>query len=670
LKFSLLFKPLVTLLLFCTSVAIAQTFPQLKAQIQSEQKNQKKLALLNEVKNKLAQYQPAQQVEYWFLTGRVLAKQHHMNEAITAFTKAIESFSLFELTPSNILVDLYIERSIATTSLDFFNSYACEDRERALTLSRELAQLSLIAKSIAYYAKCLQTEQHGITKSLKLFDEAFDIATNQQLDLLTKQIIFNQAATLSFRALMYDKAYEYNNVAQELYTSTNDISSIYVSILNAIHYSIALVDISLAKQHLAELERFYQHYPEFIDALLKFYYLSAKVAQLDENWPLSVYFLERGIEEISHGQNVSYIQATYELLSISYFRVGDIDKSYETLSTVEAMYPNKKAIKQEVLLIKASRANNPIDIVRSAFELSDKQQQSKNTFVKQSTAQSAQLFDDNLQQLDNIILQQRLTIVLVSTFFLVSLLVGFSYLQIQRKKLAVKEHQLTGSLLNKKNQLLADVSHELSTPLTVLKLQVESLKDDLEDDVQATYDALDNKLDDIQHLIDDIHQLAQSDIGALKLNLQPFSLHETLLFWEQELTQFVNKNKLTFDINIAIPKQLIVNFDRDRLKQIFTNLLTNSIKYTDKPGKVKLSAAATNNTLLLTIEDSAPGVSNEDLVTIFERLYRVESSRSRATGGSGLGLSICKSLIEEHKGKIYAQHSPLGGLKIVIELPF
>jgi len=670
LKFSLLFKPLVTLLLFCTSVAIAQTFPQLKAQIQSEQKNQKKLALLNEVKNKLAQYQPAQQVEYWLLTGRVLAKQHHMNEAITAFTKAIESFSLFELTPSNILVDLYIERSIATTSLDFFNSYACEDRERALTLSRELAQLSLIAKSIAYYAKCLQTEQHGITKSLKLFDEAFDIATNQQLDLLTKQIIFNQAATLSFRALMYDKAYEYNNVAQELYTSTNDISSIYVSILNAIHYSIALVDISLAKQHLAELERFYQHYPEFIDALLKFYYLSAKVAQLDENWPLSVYFLERGIEEISHGQNVSYIQATYELLSISYFRVGDIDKSYETLSTVEAMYPNKKAIKQEVLLIKASRANNPIDIVRSAFELSDKQQQSKNTFVKQSTAQSAQLFDDNLQQLDNIILQQRLTIVLVSTFFLVSLLVGFSYLQIQRKKLAVKEHQLTGSLLNKKNQLLADVSHELSTPLTVLKLQVESLKDDLEDDVQATYDALDNKLDDIQHLIDDIHQLAQSDIGALKLNLQPFSLHETLLFWEQELTQFVNKNKLTFDINIAIPKQLIVNFDRDRLKQIFTNLLTNSIKYTDKPGKVKLSAAATNNTLLLTIEDSAPGVSNEDLVTIFERLYRVESSRSRATGGSGLGLSICKSLIEEHKGKIYAQHSPLGGLKIVIELPF
>jgi len=218
--------------------------------------------------------------------------------------------------------------------------------------------------------------------------------------------------------------------------------------------------------------------------------------------------------------------------------------------------------------------------------------------------------------------------------------------------------------------MLADVSHELSTPLTVLKLQVESLKDDLEDDVQVTYEALDNKLDDIQYLIDDIHQLAQSDIGALKLNLQPFSLHETLLFWEHELTQFVNKNKLTFDINIAMPKQLIVNFDRDRLKQIFTNLLTNSIKYTDKPGRVKLSAAATNSTLLLTIEDSAPGVSNADLITIFERLYRVESSRSRATGGSGLGLSICKSLIEEHQGKIYAQHSSLGGLKIVIELPY
>lgn len=168
-------------------------------------------------------------------------------------------------------------------------------------------------------------------------------------------------------------------------------------------------------------------------------------------------------------------------------------------------------------------------------------------------------------------------IVLGSTLFIVVVLVGFSYLQIQRKKLALKENHFMDELLTKKNQLLADVSHELSTPLTVLKLQVESLKDDLEEDVQASYDALDNKITDIEHLIDDIHQLAQSDVGALQLNFEPFELNRTLDFWESELKQFVNKNKLTFEIDKNIPSNLLVNYDKDRIKQVFINLL--SIKY-------------------------------------------------------------------------------------------
>lgn len=241
--------------------------------------------------------------------------------------------------------------------------------------------------------------------------------------------------------------------------------------------------------------------------------------------------------------------------------------------------------------------------------------------------------------------------------------------ELNSHQVALERAEMMEELITKKNQLLADVSHELSTPLTVLKLQVESLKDDLEEDVQITYNALDNKLDDIQHLIDDIHQLAQSDVGALKLKITSFELNDTLNLWQQELTQFVNKNKLSFEIEQNIPEHLIVKLDKDRLKQIFSNLITNSIKYTDKPGQVKLSSSIEDNTLFLSIEDSAPGVSEQDLSSIFERLYRVESSRSRQTGGSGLGLAICKSLIEGHNGTIQAQHSSLGGLKIVIQLP-
>ncbi|WP_052093364.1 ATP-binding protein [Colwellia psychrerythraea] len=652
-----------------SSVSFGQSFLELKSQLQSTKNDIDKLSLLQKTESQVAHFNYTEQSKYWFLLGTHYEKQRQLNDAVTAFTKGINLHNSHNLSPSSLLVNLHIERSRAAGSVDYYNTTACEDREKALLFAREISQPSLIAKSIAYYAKCLQSEEHGISNSLKLFDEAFTIAKTQKLEPLIKQIIYNQAASLSFRALIYDKAYEYNELAHRAFTATNDTNSVYVSIINAIHYSSALVDIELAKQHLAELKVFAKKHPKFKGAMLKFYYLSAKIAQLEEDWPLSISFLETGLTEITNSQNISYIQATYELLSISYFRVGNIEKSYQTLLIVEQLYPNKKPIKQEILLIKGMMTNKPDEIAISAFKLIDKEKQSKNRFVRQSNIQASKIFDDNLKQLDNIILEQKLTVVLVSTFLIIVILIVFSYLQIQRKKLALKEKHFMDKLLTQKNKVLADVSHELSTPLTVLKLQVESLKDNLEEDVQASYDALDNKVSDIENLIADIHQLAQSDVGALQLNIESFDLNRTLGLWENELSNFVNKNKLTFEINRDLPNGLLVSFDRDRVKQVFINLLTNSIKYTDKPGKVKLSASAKGNTLYLSIEDSAPGILDKDLAAIFERLYRVESSRSRDTGGSGLGLAICKSLIEAHSGEVYAEHSKLGGLKIVIQLP-
>jgi len=662
-------KILMLSMIMLSPVICAQTFPEVKKQIQSEKDNIKKLNLLTEAKKKISLYTPHQQAEYWFLLGKSFENQRKMNNAMEAYTKAIELYTKYKLPPSSLLVDLHIDRARSAVTVDYYNTSDCKDREHALLLARGLAQPNLIAKSIAYYAKCLQSEEHGISKSLKLFDEAFNIAKKEQLSSNIKQVIYNQAATLSFRSLFYDKAYEYNMLAYELSIGTDDIGSVYAATVNAVHYSIALADIELAKQHLSELALFSEKYLEFNDAKLKYYYLSAKVAQLEQNWLLSISFLEAGIKEITMGQNVSYIQATYELLSISYFRAGEIEKSYQTLTAVEKMYPNKQPIKKEVFLIKGVMIKGSVEVAQAAFKLIDEEKQSKNNFVKNSATQAAQTFDENLKQLDNILLEQRLIIVSVSTLFIVMVLIGYSYLQIQRKKLAVKEHHLMDELLTKKNQLLADVCHELGTPLTVLKLQVESLKDDLEEDVQVTYRAIDKKLDDIQHLIDDIHQLAQSDVGALQLNIEPFELNKTLDHWQGELTQFVNKNKLAFEITRDLPISLMVNFDRDRIKQVFINLLSNSIKYTDKPGQVKLTATTKRRTLLLSIEDSSPSVSDSDLTNIFERLYRVESSRSRDTGGSGLGLAICKSLIEEHNGKIFAEQSHLGGLKITLELP-
>lgn len=358
----------------------AQTFPELKSQVHSEPDNLKKINLLKEASSELSQFIPSQQAEYWFLLGSSLLKQRKMKEAVLSFTKGIDLYHNNKLPNSSLLVNLHIERSRTAGSVNFSDTAACDDRKQALFIAREIAEQSLIAKSIAYYAKCLQSEQYGISKSLKLFDEAFNIAKNQQLAPTIKGIIYNQAATLSFSALLYDKAYEYNMLSYELFTPTNDISSIYFSILNAVHYSIALVDIELARKHLYELMQFSEKHVKFKGAKIKFNYLSAKVAELEQNWPLSISFLEAGLNEAKNSQNVSYIQATYELLSIAYFRVGEIEKSYQTLAAVEKLYPNKKPIKKELLLIKGVMVGNSAEIAKSAFNLIDKEKTIKKSF--------------------------------------------------------------------------------------------------------------------------------------------------------------------------------------------------------------------------------------------------------------------------------------------------
>jgi len=229
--------------------------------------------------------------------------------------------------------------------------------------------------------------------------------------------------------------------------------------------------------------------------------------------------------------------------------------------------------------------------------------------------------------------------------------------------------KMMSHLLIKKDQLLTDVSHELATPLTVLKLKVESLKDNMEDDVNATYDALDVKLNDLEKLISDIHEFSQTTSGNLKLDIHSFSLFDALTQWESDIEFSITSADFECRYINSMPKDIHVNLDKTKLKQVLVNIVSNSVKYTDKPGVIKLESAIVQGKVHITIEDSAPNIHDKHLSKIFERMYRVDSSRNRETGGTGLGLAICKSLIEAQNGTIMASQSELGGLKITIELP-
>jgi len=254
-------------------------------------------------------------------------------------------------------------------------------------------------------------------------------------------------------------------------------------------------------------------------------------------------------------------------------------------------------------------------------------------------------------------------IIIISVLF-------FSYIILQKRKLSLKEKELLDEIIQKKNQLLADVSHELRTPLTVLKMQIQSLEFNLENDKEQAYQALHRRIGEINRLIADIYELSRADAGDLALTIESVAPITLLTSWCSDTQEsFELVDGLDFKYHLELSTDVSVNIDQARFIQVLTNLVSNSRRYTHTPGKVVFTARIIEQQLVLLMEDSSPGVEPEVFSRIFERLYRVDQSRSREHGGSGLGLAICKSLIEAQGGKISAKASSLGGLTIEIHFP-
>lgn len=245
---------------------------------------------------------------------------------------------------------------------------------------------------------------------------------------------------------------------------------------------------------------------------------------------------------------------------------------------------------------------------------------------------------------------------------------AIAYRNYQRRRMLGMKTALMTEMVERKNQLLADVSHELRTPLSALKLQVEGLEYELEDDRDSAFQALHRKIGEINRLIADIYQLSQADISALELQRESIDLIPWFRHWSNETGILLRQNQLRLNL-IEECSQFVLDCDIDRIAQVFNNLAANVIRYADKPGQVQLTLRGNKHELLCRFEDSGPGLSEQERHRIFERLYRVERSRSREFGGSGLGLSICKSLVEAHGGSIRADDSDLGGLCIEVRLP-
>ncbi|MFO1400973.1 MAG: ATP-binding protein [Steroidobacteraceae bacterium] len=219
-----------------------------------------------------------------------------------------------------------------------------------------------------------------------------------------------------------------------------------------------------------------------------------------------------------------------------------------------------------------------------------------------------------------------------------------------------------------RRNLMADISHEFRTPLAVLRAELEAMEDGVRTLSRESLHSLLVEVATLNKLVGDVHDLAIADLGALSYRRASVNVGEILRTCAVAFQVRFEQRGLRAAIDIAAD-DLMVFADEGRLQQLFNNLLENSVRHTDPGGHVTVSARRADGDALLTIEDSAPGVPDEVLPRLFERFFRVDASRSRATGGSGLGMAICRGIVEAHAGRIRAMPSPLGGLRIEISLP-
>jgi len=220
-------------------------------------------------------------------------------------------------------------------------------------------------------------------------------------------------------------------------------------------------------------------------------------------------------------------------------------------------------------------------------------------------------------------------------------------------------------LFNAQRRFLADVSHELRTPLTTIRGNVDLLRRMGGADA-TSLDAIQSEAERMSRLVGDLLLLAQSDAGTLPLARNPVEL-DTLL-----LEVFREAQVLAGGVVLQIGEidQAVVNGDRDRLKQLLLNLVSNAIKFTPEGGRVTLGLARTaGNWARLVVTDTGVGIPPAELPFIFERFYRIDKARTRAAGGAGLGLAIAQRIAQVHGGRIEASSAGAGGSTFCVWLP-
>ncbi|MBI3763242.1 MAG: HAMP domain-containing protein [Chloroflexi bacterium] len=219
-----------------------------------------------------------------------------------------------------------------------------------------------------------------------------------------------------------------------------------------------------------------------------------------------------------------------------------------------------------------------------------------------------------------------------------------------------------------RRNIIADIAHELRTPLTVIQGNLEALMDGVYDLTPENVAAVHRQTVVLSRLVADLRDLALAEAGQLRLERQPISLSNVMAEVSEGLEAKAREKGVTLKIEApgALPP---VAADEQRITQVLFNLLSNALRHTPAGGTIATSAEQRDGRVLISVRDTGTGIAPEDLPHVFDRFYRADRSRARATGGSGLGLTIAKQIVEAHEGQIWAQSWLGAGSTFAFSLP-
>ncbi len=218
-----------------------------------------------------------------------------------------------------------------------------------------------------------------------------------------------------------------------------------------------------------------------------------------------------------------------------------------------------------------------------------------------------------------------------------------------------------------RKNMVSDVAHELRSPLTKSHGYLKALKEGTMEPDKDIIDSLYRNSELLKKLVDDLHDLARAEAGQLDLEKEPILIDDLIHATLESIQYRLEKSEVNIEVNFS--EEVMVNVDPKRVQQVLRNLIDNAITYSDEGGKIEIDRRVSQDQVQLKVIDNGEGIPEEDIPYVFDRFYRVDSSRSRETGGTGLGLTIAKEIVEAHGGKIEAESTKGEGTSITVHLP-